>query len=229
MAASPEELALHRRLLNGDESASGALFARYLNPLIDLLEAVYSDIARDDAMLVGDAVADVLLDYIERPARYDPSGCSLQNYFYMAASGDILNEWQKRQRLHRREINVANIEDSSDEGEKENLVGFARRARNQRAEPFGLNVPDAVPQILNRLVAGELWAQVQTLVPDATERRILWLMMAGFREVAPYSELLGLEEQPIEAQREAVNKLKEKLKTRLKRNLDVKSLGYDWD
>lgn len=230
MPASPEELTLHLRVLSGDESASGVLFGSYLNPLVDLLEAIYPDIARKDETLIEDAASDALFDYLARPQIYDAARCSFKNYLYMAARGDLLNLWRKRQQRFEREANVADIEDPFGcENETQKSVGFAHLARNQKVGMAELSVSDEASQIINRLVADDLWAQVQELVPDATERRVLALIAWGVREVEPYAVLLGIEDKPLPEQRTAVNALKEKLKTRLKRRLKVKSLGYDWD
>ncbi len=229
MPATPDELSLHERVLSGDESASGEVFARYLNWLTDVLEAKNPGITKADETLVLDAISDGLLDYTTHPERYDPAGKSLKNYLYMAACGDLLNAWKKRTDQFGRENNVEDIEDLSRQP-TENSVGFPEVARNQPVEAHNATGTMSDPQKMADLSdGGDLWVQVQSLVPDRVELRVLALMTWGVRDVGPYAAIMNIDDKPLHEQRLLVNKVKEKLKRRLQRRLNVKRLGYEFE
>lgn len=74
--ASSDELDLHNRLLNGDETASADLFDRYMGLLVGALRKNHPDIANYNEALLLDAVTDALFDYISRPEIYKPDESS---------------------------------------------------------------------------------------------------------------------------------------------------------
>jgi hypothetical protein len=93
--ASPEELELHRRLVDGDPTAYAELVNRYTQDLIDDLVIHYDGIAAYDEGLISSAVTDAVLDYIAHPTRYRPNGKNLKGYLRMSAVGDLLSLWHR--------------------------------------------------------------------------------------------------------------------------------------
>lgn len=93
--ATSQEMALHSRLLAGDETASAETFERYVDDLVRHLMYRRREIVAHDAALVDEAVSDTLFDYIASPEKYDPQQKSLIAYLYMLAERDLLNRWRK--------------------------------------------------------------------------------------------------------------------------------------
>ena len=148
--------------------------------------------------------------------------CATTFAWRSAAICSIVGARQNRSHV---ECSVADVEEIFPE-----VVGFGGHARNRRlSQSEFAGAPDESPHIRDEWAAHDLWEQVQSLVPDPTELRVLALMTMGERDVEPYAALLQIQTQPIGEQRIVVNRLKEKLKTRLQRKLDVKRLGFEWD
>jgi hypothetical protein len=93
--ASFEELELHRRLVDGDPTASAELYDRYTAGLIEDLTVRYDRIAAHDRGLVSSAVTDALFDYVAHPGRYRTGEKNLAGYLRMSAVGDLLNLWRR--------------------------------------------------------------------------------------------------------------------------------------
>jgi hypothetical protein len=93
--ASPEELELHRRLVDGDPMACAELYNRYTEDLIEDLAIQYNGIAAHDRDLVSSAVTDAVFDYIAHPTRYRPNEKNLKGYLRMSAVGNLLNLWHR--------------------------------------------------------------------------------------------------------------------------------------
>src|SRR5579863_3368741 len=103
MRATPQEYHYHQRLCaRGDPTA----FA-------ELAEESYASLVQDvrrragsyaDPMLVEEAVGQALLDYQDKPARYDPNRMNLHNYLIMAAYRDFQNAEAREQRVAKRQI-----------------------------------------------------------------------------------------------------------------------------
>ncbi|MCI0558023.1 MAG: hypothetical protein MN733_05970, partial [Nitrososphaera sp.] len=177
--ALPNELELHQRLLNRDETASAELFARYMNWLVDALKARYPRIAHYDETLVKDAVSDALFSYIDRPETYNPELKGLKRFLYMSANGDLLNLWRKVQQRTQRETSL------------EQLVELGRETGNMIIES-----PDESNKGLDALTMEERWQQIQELVPDERDLQVIALMSSGVRKTKDYAEALGITELP---------------------------------
>jgi hypothetical protein len=93
--ASVEELKLHKRLVDGDPTASAELYDRYAEGLVEDLAVQYDRIAAHDRGLVSSAVTDAVLNLIAHPARYRPGAKNLRGYLRMSAVGDLLNLWRR--------------------------------------------------------------------------------------------------------------------------------------
>lgn len=198
--ASPDELDLHNRLLNGDETASADLFDRYMGLLVGALRKSHPRIADHNEALLLDAVTDALFEYINRPEIYKPDRKSLRNFLYMAAQGDLLNAW-------RREKVAALVETSLDQP-----VELGQEIGNSVVEKA-----PGMPPVLARIAAAELWQHVQEIVPEAEFQQVLTLMIDGVRETSAYAEVLGITDLPEAAQRKQVKQVKDRLKKRLQR------------
>lgn len=198
--ALPDELELHERLLNRDESASGELFARYMNWMVDALRARYPSVARYDETLVLDAVTDALFDYVSRPEAYRPDLKGLKGFLYLAAYRNLLNAWRSIRQ-------TAAVETSLDQ-----LVELGRENGNSPVEEC-----DIADQVVDTIALAQVWQHVQALLPNDADLQVVALMSQGVRETRAYAEVLGLTEMPLAEQRKQVKRAKDRLLKRLRR------------
>jgi hypothetical protein len=204
MKATPEEYAIHRRLLASDDPTASAELAEWLYELLvretsaRACAGVIGGAGSVDLALVEEAVGQALLDYITVPQRYDPEHASLQRYLVMAAYRDFQNMSAKE----------------------------ARRAAPQRylsalaAEQEEHDLADdqqAIERIIERIDAENLWQKIQEHFPDPTERQIVVLLVERVRSPQPYAQLLGLAHLSADEQAEAVRRVKDRLARRLRR------------
>ncbi len=198
--ASSDELELHQRLLDGDESAAGELFARYMNWLVDALKARYPSVAHYDETLVLDAVTDALFDYITHPHTYKPDLKKLKWFLYLAAYRNLLNAWRSVRPAVQNETSL------------DQLVELQAETGNSV-----IGEVDATEPVLSALALGEKWKWVQTLLPEEKDLQVAALMTQGIRESSVYAEVLGLTEMPLDEQRSQVKRAKDRVLKRLQR------------
>jgi len=197
--ASPEERALHDRLLEGDPAASAELFDWFLTPLIEELSRFRQDRAlhERDTSLIWDAVTDALFKYVEAPQKYNPEAATLRYYLRMSAEGDLKNRIAQRARK---------------EAPKESLdvhVELGREPRNSQV--------DDVPEGVQHLIDEDLWQRIETIIPDPQDQAVVRLLLDGERDTEAFAQILNLKALSIEAQRQEVKRVKDRLKAKLKR------------
>lgn len=158
--------------------------------------------ARRFQHLILDAVEDALVNYIKRPAQYQPKKRGLWGYLVMAATGDLLNAIEKERRTLSREKPVADVEHGSQRRNK--VVASA-------ASKLDTQGPEYRASIQELLVAAE------RELADPHELEVAKLMFAGVSEVAAYANVLGIEHLPVYEQREQVKRCKDRVKKRLRR------------
>jgi RNA polymerase sigma-70 factor (ECF subfamily) len=193
---------MHRRLLEGDPTASSDVAVAYLEPLVRALSV--TGIRADDHDYQT-AVEDALLSYIKGPGKYDPSRAPLATYLRMAARSDLKNLQAKATRYtgHTRTIEDVELSPAhrnslhDTESNPESLVILGETIR-ERAERN--TVPVAV---------------MNGLTPQ--EKAVLDLMRSGERRTSFYVDALGIEEWPAAEQRAEVKRIKDRLKVRIKR------------
>jgi RNA polymerase sigma-70 factor (ECF subfamily) len=204
MKATPEEYAFHQRLLSDNDLTASAEFAEWLYPV--LVRETYARACSNTAGgsgavdwdLVEEAVGQALLDYIEAPERYDAEDAPLQRYLVMAAYRDFQNLRGKeaRRTQPQRYLSLLNTEEEC------NVV---------------VDEAQDVEQIIGRIHAEALWQVIEEHFPDPTERQIVELMVDRVRPVQPYAQLLGLTDLPADEQAKRVNRVKDRIKKRLRR------------
>jgi len=86
---------IHQRLLDGDPIAPAELAEAYLPLLVTRLKNKFKRVAEDEVM---QAAADAVLNYAERPERFDRARLNLKGYLTMSAQGDLLNALAKHSR-----------------------------------------------------------------------------------------------------------------------------------
>jgi RNA polymerase sigma-70 factor (ECF subfamily) len=191
---------IHERLLAGDRVASAELVDAVYEPLVERLQRAFPKV-RDPA-LIRDAVTDALMAYIEIPGSYEPSRRDLLGYLEMAARGDLLNALARTRRRDQREIPVANVELQALDGNS-SLNMSAGHHESKTADTEG---------VVN------LQAAVDTLFPEARDRELAALVVAGERSTRRFAEVLSLTHLAPDEQRRVVKQHKDRIKKRLRRS-----------
>lgn len=195
MKATPEEQQLHERLISRNDPAA----------TLELAAALYERVVRTarrrvgsraDPVLVEEAVGQAILDYYEEPQRYDPERLSLCSYLVMMARQRYVKAWQREQRWTARQVWLTSEDDRDDE----------------RALAV-----DPIEDLITHLRASEVWPHVDAAFTDPAERLVLTLIINGVREVAVFSRAIGLSHLPLDQQTQHVERMKSRVKKRLRR------------
>jgi hypothetical protein len=197
MKATAQEYDFHRRILARDDPVAFVAFAEELYaPLVqDVFKRAGSNC---DSALVEEAVAQALLDYHDRPEKYDPLRTSLQSYLAMAAYRDFQNAQAKEQRLRGHQVSLF---DPAFQG-------------HEMADSLGM-----AEMVEGRLQAEALWQIINQTFPDSTERRIVMLIINDIRSAAPYARVLGLTDLSQDEQLKQVQLVKYRITRRLRRRI----------
>jgi hypothetical protein len=159
--------AIHEKLVAERPSASLELFQAGLKPLIGFLMREFSGLSYDDAY---DHAVDTIIKHTERPGAFDRSKSSLWTFLCLMAARDVQDA--RRSRVKRRVLEEKNAFDLELWGVQAN------------------NGYDAVE--IGRDAETIMRLHGDTIATDEIERKVLDLMLAGEREVAPYAEAMGL-------------------------------------
>lgn len=194
---------LHARLSNGDPTASAELAEIFLPLLRQRMAFLIQH--EPDPQLAEQAVIDALMSYLERPAQYDPGkNLGLLGYLFMSAKGDLANarDAEKRRNQHRANPprDVANLGDDS-----EHETEYA-------------DDTDFVTEILHRHSNVYVWLGEQ--MESSTDLSVVELMLEGVHRTEPYAIVLEITHMLYPEQARVVKQHKDRIKARLRRNLD---------
>jgi hypothetical protein len=183
------------------------------------------------------AAADAVLNYAERPERFDPARLDLEGYLTMSAQGDLLNALAKHRR-HREgpvecpacgEGQLAKlpgvypacgiaIPRGSEATERRDIhfeaVAESEIARNTWREP---SPAENVEQSEKVRGAADLTERILETFTDPRDRQLVRLILDGERKTAAYSAILGVQSLDILEQRRIVKQHKDRLTQRLRR------------
>ncbi|MHB8598481.1 MAG: sigma-70 family RNA polymerase sigma factor [Ktedonobacteraceae bacterium] len=200
MRATPQEYHYHQRLCaRGDPTAFAELAEKLYDSLVQDVRrraGVYAD-----PMLVEEAVGQALLDYQDKPVRYDPNRMNLHSYLVMAAYRDFQNAEAREHRVAKRQISLADPA----------FLEFDVM-RNQVST-------DSAGDMDSDIAAEEIWIMIGELFPDPTEQQIVELIVNHVRSPEPYAQLLHLQGLPADEQLRQVRHVKYRITRRLQRNL----------
>jgi hypothetical protein len=197
MKATAQEYDFHQRILARDDPVAFAALAEELyHPLVqDVRRRAGSN---SDSALVEESVGQALLDYHDRPERYDPLRASLQSYLAMAAYRDFQNAQAKEQRITAHQVSLFD-------------PAFQAQSPTQSQE---------IAEIIeSQLQVEELWHLINQSFPDLTERRIVTLLINDIRSPEPYARVLGLTDLSSEEQLRQVQLAKYRITRRLRRRI----------
>lgn len=192
---SAQLLALHRRLLTGDRTASEEV-VRLLHA--SLIQGVSAQFRHTDQHLIWDGVIDALLDYCARPQQFDAErGVPLTRFLRLAARRNVMNTLRREQRRKARE----------------EAVGHAWATSCVALDP-------AAGNLLQKEESAQRQRQ-QTALTEAlqhpNDQQLLALRLQGVRRTEAFAEVLGITHLPIETQRREVKRAKDRIDKMLRR------------
>lgn len=206
MSASPEPFpdpaaasALHRRLLDGDPTASYDFAAAYLGPLTSWLR---EHNRRLDSDFCEQAGGDAVVALIRTPPSYRPELGSLQAYLCMSARGDLKNLLRRETKHRTHRTPWESVEHSPEGGKylsRDDDPSLPLQIAEEQ-EQAKAALPPSVQDGLNEI-----------------EARVLELMLQGERRTSIYAAAMGITDRPADEQRREVKRMKDRLKARLKR------------
>ena len=193
MKATLEEYDFHCRILARNDPTVFATFVeRVYTALVQRTQRRAGP--RADAVLVEEAVGQALLDYHDAPQRYDPNRADLHSYLAMAAYHDFQNAQAKEERIAKHVIQL-----SDPTLQEQDIVAPKTMASQAREEA--------------------LWQIIDATFPDPVERQIVLLILNKVRPLEPYARLLELSDLAPDEQRAHVERVKERITKRLRRNV----------
>lgn len=182
-------LELHRRLCDGDRTASEMLAELILEPLVEALSRRFP---RTDEQIIWDGVVEAVLDYCTRPHQFDAErGVPLDHFLLMASTRNLQNLLRGETR---------------------------RRARQEKVSASHLSTTVELDPVLGNLLQKEESEQLQQreedmmhLLHDPTDRQIVALRLRGERRTEAFAEVLGISHLPIDMQRRQVKRAKDRI------------------
>lgn len=194
-------LHLHERCLAGDQSAFTLLADLYLMPLAEATRRANMRWRDEDDCL--HAAMDAIMSYKKRPETYNPIyGKSLFHYLFWSASGDFKNILKSHLRHNKRQVSlhVENPEDGSE---------------------YDLEIAVDDDTVLAALRGySDVFALIESLLPDPRDCMCVWMMLENVRETAVYAEIYGITDLSPEEQARDVKRHKDRIKKRLQRSLE---------
>lgn len=182
----------------------------YYAPMIKALVGNNTDYQHN--VVCADAAWDALNSYLKNPAQYKPdlsNALPLFKYLLMSARGD-----RKNILAHdRKHEQVGSLFVDNHDGLPEYEIDIAAIDNVEQ------EIIDAVSPI---------WDQIDQLLPDPRDRKLVRMMMDGIRESEAYAEVLEISHFSPEDQAHEVKKHKDRIKKRVQRS-DIKRelLPYD--
>jgi hypothetical protein len=201
----PRELTdpLHRRLLNGDLTASAEIAELLLPLVVRSLRGRHPNL--HDPHLAETAADDAVLNYLRRPDQFDPSLLPLDRYLIMSARGDLLNLLRKDRSADPTEIVELDHPDRE----------YGSDVRDE-----SLGVEEQVP-----IQASPVWPLLAELLPNPVDREMALLILENVRETAEYARILGVDARVREEQEAEVKRHKDRIKKVLRRHIRPSDLG----
>jgi hypothetical protein len=184
---------IHERLLAGDATAPAELIEMVLEGLSERLSKKHPKFRGTE--MLADALTDALMDYVKRPAQFDPLKGSLPGFLLMAADRDLLNAFAKAKRRMQREIYLEDVELAADGG---NLV--------IQGEDVGI-----------LLDSEDMWQEIKKLFSGPKDSETLRLMLEGERSTEAFVKVLGLDGLTLPEQRRQVKQHKDRIAKRIER------------
>jgi len=191
---------IHNRLVQGDKVASAELAEALLDRLVCELKRRFPGESDEDLFI--DATVAAVMSYVKHPGQFDPARRSLMGYLLMAADGDLRNLLDKRRRFRAQR---AVVEDFASGRNKtiETLAG------SDEVDPLSEAIHHEDEEAYQRFLCAHF--------VDLVDRQLADLILNNERATERFSEILGIQDEPIDQQRIIVKKHKDRIKKRLER------------
>lgn len=197
--ADLKELGEHlHRLLLGQASPviTGRIAEIFLPELLRRLPRIFPTVT--DQHLIASCAEDALLEYLERPEKFDPARGSLLTYLRLLARSRLLNELGRKTAAGRQEVVAVE--------EAETVYEVA-----------GVAEWDEAVRLSEQETEQQIAAKLLPIVTDQIDRRVLNLMLEGVRETGAYAAVLGITEQPMTEQQRIVKQHKDRIRKLVRR------------
>lgn len=159
MKATPDEFALHQRLVARNDPTAPDELARWLYfDLIRDLRAKEHYSVRDE--VIEEAVGNAILKYCQRPAMYNVELASLRGFLLMAAHGDVLNALARERRQYQQQVHHVSVFDDDeerdiiDESQDLELYAWTQELREQVLQAFSHPIDRAIAEFMMDRVRG---------------------------------------------------------------------------
>lgn len=194
-----DEVHLYQRLLAADPTASYDLADLFLGRLAIWLQEHNPKI---DSHLCNEAAEDALLGLFRNPASYNSNLLDLGAFLRMAAQRDLMNIVRRESKHQEGRISWQNVE----------LPREAGKYLGRDEDPaLPLQVREEARAQLESVPAS-VWLGLNDV-----ERRAMQLLLQNERKTAVFATACGLTHLPVDEQKKAVKRLKDRLKKRLDR------------
>jgi hypothetical protein len=193
-----DELALHKRLVDGDVTASGEIAKVFFDALIKWLIETNSSTVPEE--LCVEAAEEAWIALVKNPSSFKPDKPKrLGEYLCMSAQGDLRNLLRKEGRHRGKSLEAVQL--SVNDGKYlETVDDPSLPLRIHEAEQAREGI---IPIVRDGLSEGET--------------RVFDLMMQGERKTTIYAQALGIDHLPKKEKSTEVNRVKNKIKKRIKR------------
>ena len=194
-----DELALHKRLVDGDVAAPAEIANVFIDGLIKwLIDNNSSKIPED---LCVEAAGDAWEALVKNPASFKPEqGKRLGQYLCMSAQGDLRNRLSKEGRRREKSLEVVQL--SAKDG----------KYLETEDDP---SLPLRIQEEAEQAEQGRLRIMGDGL--SEAESRVYDLIMRGERKTAAFAQALGIDHLPKKEKTDVVNRVKNKIKKRINR------------
>lgn len=194
--------ALHFEMLAGNPVSTEKIVTAALDSVIRILRRRHFH-SRIPCDAIADAATDAMLTYFGQPGRYDPSRGGLIPYLVAIADFRVKDWLRCQNRRDGREISVG--------GPVELALYETIYPQEQKEfeEGPGMSNPDRLSPEMDELV--------EEILPDARDRSVLSLIVAGRTEVDAYASALGISELPPAERRAEVKRNRDRVLKRLQR------------
>jgi RNA polymerase sigma-70 factor (ECF subfamily) len=196
-----QALDVHQRLLNGDPTAPLDAVELLLDPVVARLRAKWPGPEFLEAC--HDVAVEVLVGYLQAPARYEPARSALLTWLTMQAHADLINAYRSPQQTFEREWLVESALAGDD-------------VETEAAPALGDRLPysDLVPS----LEASAVLATVRDAFPDKRDRQLIWLIcVENVHTTDEAAAVLGLIDLDPAERAAAVKRHKDRVMRRLRR------------
>jgi len=186
---------IHRRLIEGDPVAPAEL-AEQVYPMLEKTLSADNP-AINDPDLISDACVEAFMNYVKKPATFDPTKRGLVGYLVMSAKGDLINTLSKLKR-------------DAQKGNSGNRVELAELAGNEYTEPQIERQWDRIRD------------QLDIVFTDPKDKEAALLIIDGERSTQVFASVLECGGSSTEETEKVVKRHKDRIKAAMKRKMSDK-------